>query len=218
MSRTTLITSLVIATALAGCSGQDADGGTAPPVSPTQVDVSQSADPTASAASSVEASAAPSPSGGSSTSDGLPSGPYAWNQLLSVTADGLAVRRAPTTSAELAFGAHWDAATGNWVGTSDEVRLDAGYQVRVSLGPVARDGFDWYEVTNTVEPGAESDVIQWDVDNDGVYADSGWIAAAQGETLFVGAGTRFGRGPKPAARVRGRQLGLISLRTVPGRR
>ena len=185
MSRTTLIPSLVIAIALAGCSGQDADGGTAPPVSPTQVDVSQSADPTASAASSVEASEAPSPSGGSSTSDGLPSGPYAWNQLLSVTADGLAVRRGPTTSAELAFGAHWDAATGNWVGTSDEVRLDAGYQVRVSLGPVARDGFDWYEVTNTVEPGAESDVIQWDVDNDGVYADSGWIAAAEGETLFV---------------------------------
>lgn len=144
--------------------------------SPTPGDASPSADPTSSAAQGSDASPPPA---------GLPSGPFAWNQLLVVTADGLAVRRGPSTSAELAFAAPWDTAIGDWVGTTEEVRLDVGYEVRVSLGPIRRDGFDWYEVTNSAEPGTESDVVQWDADGDGIYFDPGWIAAAEGEAMFV---------------------------------
>jgi hypothetical protein len=77
------------------------------------------------------------------------------------------------------------------------VRLAAGYQVLVWLGPVARDGFDWYEVRNVEGPGAEADVVQWDVDGDGSYADTGWIAAGDGEASFVEPVSPSGGAPNP---------------------
>jgi len=170
---------------MSACGGPDSVGGSAAATSPNTASPSSSANPTPSAVPSPLASAGTPSTAASPTPAGLPSGPFAFNQPLEVTADGLAVRRGPTTSAELAFAAPWDTATGDWVGTTEGVRLAAGYRVLVLLGPVTRDGFDWYEVRNVAEPGAEADVVQWEADGDGTYADSGWIAAGDGDATFV---------------------------------
>jgi hypothetical protein len=150
-----------------------------------------------SAAPSADASAGASAAEPSPTSSGTAAKSFGFFQRLEVTADGLAVRRGPTTSAELVFGAPWDPSAGDWVATTDAVRLPAGYQVQVLLGPVTRDGFDWYEVRNLEGPGTEPEVVQWDADGDGVYADSGWIAAGDGDATFVEAATPSDAAPNP---------------------
>lgn len=185
MSYLRLIAVLIFAIAISACSGPDNVGGSDAPSSPTPVAPSSSAGPSTSSAPSTEASATPPTTDASPTPAGPPSERFAFNQLLEVTTDGLAVRRGPTTSAELAFGAPWDPNTGDWVGTTQAVRLAAGYQVLVLLGPVTRDGFDWYEVRNVEGPGTEAEVVQWDTNGDGSYADSGWIAVGDGSATFV---------------------------------
>lgn len=189
MSRLHVIPLLMLAFAMSACGGPDSVGGSVAATSPNSDTPSSSADPTTSALPRNDASPTPG---------GLLAGPFAFDQLLEVTDNGLAVRRGPTISAELAFAAPWDAATGDWVGTTDGVRLDAGYRMRVWLGPVARDGFDWYEVRNVEGPGTEgADVVQWDADGDGIYADSGWIAADDGEATFVELVAPSGGVPNP---------------------
>lgn len=187
MSCIRFLSIVILAIAVGGCTAGTAD--------PTAAQPSASAASTPSAPPSMDTTASPQSIDASPSHGGLPSGPYAWYQALVVTVDGLAVRRGPTTSAAPAFAAPWDAAAGDWVPTTNEVRLDAGYQVRVSLGPVARDGFDWYEVFQTPQPGAESEVVQWDVDNDGSYADSGWIAVAERGATFVEPASASGEAP-----------------------
>jgi len=188
MSRLQVIPVLILAFAMSACGGPDSVGGSVVATSPNSATPSSSADPTTSALPSTDASPTPA---------GLPAGQFAFDQLLEVTDNGLAVRRGPTTSAELAFAAPWDAATGDWVGTTQGVRLAAGYRMLVWLGPVARDGFDWYEVRNVEGPGTEADVVQWDADGDGIYADSGWIAAGDGEATFVEPVAPTGGVPNP---------------------
>lgn len=197
MNRSRIIPMLVLAVAASGCGGLDTAGGSARATGPTLGAPATSTDPATSAVPSPDASAGLPSSSASPPPAALPSGRFAFNQRLEVTADGLAVRRGPTTSAELAFGAPWDASSGDWIGTTQAVRLAAGYQMLVLLGPVARDGFDWYEVRNLEGPGTEPGVVQWDVDNDGSYADSGWIAAGDGEDSFVEAVPASGEPPNP---------------------
>lgn len=184
MNRPLLIPVLILSVAASACGGPDSAVSSARHTSPTMAPPATSADPAASPSPPKASAGTPGPDA-SPTPPGLPSGRFAFNQRLEVTVEGLAVRRGPTTSAELAFGAPWDASAGDWVGTTQAVRLAAGYQVLVLLGPVARDGFDWYEVRNLEGPGTEAGVVQWDVDNDGIYADSGWIAAGDGQANFV---------------------------------
>jgi hypothetical protein len=185
MNRSLLVTTLILAVAASACGVPDSSVGSADATGSTMAAPSLSADPAASALPNPDASASTPGTDPSPTAAGLPAGRFGFNQGLEVTADGLAVRRGPTTSAELAFGAPWDVNRGDWMGTTQAVRLGAGYRVLVLLGPVARDGFDWYEVRNLEGPGTEPDVVQWDVDNDGIYADSAWIAAGDGEDSFV---------------------------------
>jgi hypothetical protein len=192
---------LAVGIILVGCAATVSES---PSLSPTTAE-SEAATTTAGETASSNAPDSPSadPSAGtpgtepSDTPAGLPFGRFAFNQRLAVTADGLAVRRSPTTSAELAFGAPWDASAGDWVGTTEAVRLPAGYQVLVWLGPIERDGLAWYEVRNVEGPGTEADVVQWDVDNDGIYGDTGWIAAGNDEDTFVEAVSAAADAPNP---------------------
>lgn len=187
MNRLHVALGLILSVVLVGCDGSSA-GSSSAGVSSDVAAPSGSPD-AVSAAPSADSSEGPASSEPSPTSPGTAAGSFGFFQRLEVTADGLAVRRGPTTSAELAFGAPWDASAGDWVATTDAARLPDGYQVQVLLGPVTRDGFDWYEVRNLEGPGTEPEVVQWDADGDGVYADSGWIAAGDADATFVEAAT-----------------------------
>lgn len=103
-----------------------------------------------------------------------------------MTAAGLAVRRGPTLSGELVDAVVWDASASEWTSTGEDVRLDAGHQVRVMLGPIERDGVTWYRVVSGPQPGQNpTDEVGWDANGDSQFGDEGWIAVAQGDQTFV---------------------------------
>lgn len=179
------IGSLVAMLAMAGCASTTPASVSAPSPSviPSEIVAAEpSTTPIPSVGPTVVATATPLSHEPGST--------FGWDQLLLATGDGLAVRRAPTTSAGLVFAAYWDAQSEQWVGSSDEVRLSAGHRVRVSLGPIEREGITWYRVYNVPQRGQESpEEVAWDADNDDTYGvplgDHGWIATTLDTQSFV---------------------------------
>ena len=157
--------------------------------SPTSPPPEGSAPPGEPSASAVSPSAPPGsvpPTARATPSPAVVSEAFGFGQRLRVTADGLAVRRAPTLSGALVFGAVWDASGQQWIGTGEDVRLDAGYEVRVSLGPIHRDGVTWYRVMSFTQPGQDvSEETRWDADGDDQFGDPAWIATDDGDRAFA---------------------------------
>jgi hypothetical protein len=96
------------------------------------------------------------------------------------------VRRVPSLSGAPVFAVRWDLTRGLWAATSDEVRLNAGYQLRVALGPIKREGIIWYRVWSPAQPGQSSEeMVLLDADADDQFGDEAWIAAAQGAESYL---------------------------------
>lgn len=104
---------------------------------------------------------------------------YGWGDVLSVTVDGLAVRRYPDATGPFVTGMTFDLDSQTYRLTSRELRLDTGHIVFVNLGPIVRDGIAWYRV-HTADQG-----VGWDADGDGEVGDSGWIAGGTVDAAYV---------------------------------
>ena len=113
----------------------------------------------------------------------LPSPPlFGWGDVVAATADGLAVREEPSLSSplvkELTYSESGFAPTGR------DVRLNAGHQIFVNLGPLMLDGRPWYRVESTAQPGEEYASLDFDPGADGSPGRA-WVAAADGSTPLL---------------------------------
>ena len=103
--------------------------------------------------------------------------------MVEVTADGLAVRSQPSASAPLV--AAWESADGEWRRVADEVRLEAGHLITVTLGPITVDDIVWYRAREKVQ-GDQDPTRHWDATGEGPQGETqGWIATREGEEAYV---------------------------------
>ncbi|MGH2380371.1 MAG: hypothetical protein ACRDG7_04010 [Candidatus Limnocylindria bacterium] len=181
---------LVALTVLVTACGQAA----AVPSQPVSEQPSPTAKPTASpthtptAAPTAPPTATPTPAPSSDpdspTADAPPS--FAWGDSVRVTADGLAVRRDPYTHAPFVRGLAYDPVSLERLPIDGDLRLTAGHQLIVNLGPLVLDGIPWYRVHTGLQPGETSDeMITWDADGDGEGSDSGWIAGGSADDPYL---------------------------------
>jgi hypothetical protein len=152
--------------------------GPSPSVSPTPIETPTPApsEPPASEApnETPSPSVAPQP-----TDEPDAGGGFAWADQLRILVDGLAVRRDPHSSSPLTLAMVWDADAQAWTNTQDEVRLNAGHLVTVSLGPILEDGIAWYRVFSYPQSNQTPEQeVRWDWNHDGL-SDEGWIAVSQ---------------------------------------
>jgi hypothetical protein len=147
--------------------------------SPTTSPVS--AEPTESSAPS--ASAAASPSQGAASGELLEG--FAWNDILRVEVNALAVRVGPYTDLPLATAYTWDGATLTFQAIG-EVTLNAGDFVSVDLGPIQIGDTTWYRVWPAEGGQLHYSTVNWDTKNNGGNpVEPGWVAASVGPDIYM---------------------------------
>jgi hypothetical protein len=85
-----------------------------------------------------------------------------------------------------------DETSGAWTIAAPELRLDAGQEVHILLGPICIAELCWYQVVS------HDPLVGWDADHDGQVGDSerGWIAAGDADGPYVELAERLpGVGP-----------------------
>jgi hypothetical protein len=141
---------------------------------------SQAASPSASEAQPTASIGTPS------ASPSLHTG-FDYSDILRVEVNGLAVRQAPSLTSPLAQGYRGsELITAQPTG---DVRIDAGYFVRVELGPLWNGDTAWYLVWPAEDARLHNNTGTW-WDSNGDFAtgggvDPGWVAASVGENLYL---------------------------------
>lgn len=132
---------------------------------------SQTSSPTPIAPPSTEPSASAETAG------------FAFNDILQVEVNGLAVRTAPYEHMPLATG--WTTVAGALVELGD-VRLTAGDFVSVDLGPLHIGDTTWYRVWPAEDAQLHYSTVSWDTKNNGANpVEPGWVAAAVGADVYL---------------------------------
>jgi hypothetical protein len=108
---------------------------------------------------------------------------FAWNDILRVEVNRLAVRTAPYTDMPLATGWVWN---GNEYTPIGELRLGAGDFVSVDLGPLEIGDITWYRVWPAEGGQLNYSTVNWDGKNNGGDTnEAGWVAAAAGSEIYM---------------------------------
>jgi hypothetical protein len=134
-------------------------------------------------------SSAPAPTSSPSVMPSSPavsssSSSFAFNNVLRVEVDGLAVRRAIHAPAA-ATGWTWDRQSLTWNAVGG-VRLNAGEFVSVDLGPLQIGDATWYRVWPAEGGQLHYSTVVWDTQNNGANpGEPGWVAASVGPDAYL---------------------------------